>query len=249
MSTDPDTTRIVRSWLKEGATRLPAPVLDAVLDQLLATPQRRAGWPAWRIPIMNKIVRFGLAAAAVVALLVVVALGSQVFSSPTNFGGGGGASSTPPPASPTPVAVNLASGSFTVPLGEFGEAIDIKAVRTDDDVSGTMEISNPAGGEGAYSVDVQCARTTDEGFLLIGGEVTQSSYEEFIDAGAYVVLAIASGTPVRMVWAADVLATDEAPAPAESCAAFLETLLDDAEFVGAVDVHGRPIAGDLELGE
>ena len=42
MSTDRDTTRIVRSWLEEGATALPDRVLDAVLDQVPATSQRRA---------------------------------------------------------------------------------------------------------------------------------------------------------------------------------------------------------------
>jgi len=38
MSTDRDTTRIVRSWLDEGVTVLPDRVLDAVLDQVPATP-------------------------------------------------------------------------------------------------------------------------------------------------------------------------------------------------------------------
>jgi len=112
-----------------------------------------------------------------------------------------------------------------------------------------MEISNPTGGEGAYSVDVQCDRTTDDGFLLIGGEVTESTYEEFIEDGAYVVIALAPGTPVRMFWAVDVLVTDEVPAPAESCSAYVESLLGDPEFLDAVDDHGNPIEGDLELGE
>ena len=53
MSTDRDVTRIVRSWLEEGATALPDRVLDAVLDQLPATPQRRAWWPARRFREMN----------------------------------------------------------------------------------------------------------------------------------------------------------------------------------------------------
>ena len=53
MSTDRDTTRIVRSWLEEGATALPDRVLDAVLDQVPATPQRRPLWPAWRFRQMN----------------------------------------------------------------------------------------------------------------------------------------------------------------------------------------------------
>ena len=50
MSTDRDTTRIVRSWLEEGVTALPDRVLDAVLDQVPATSQRRSWWPAWRFP-------------------------------------------------------------------------------------------------------------------------------------------------------------------------------------------------------
>ena len=194
---------------------------------------------------MNKIVTYSLGAAAVVILLFA---GSQILGLPGGLFGTS-PTPTPQPTSSTAVAATLASGSFTAPLGEFGEAFDIEAVRTGDEVSGTMEISNPAGAEGAYSVDVQCARTTDDGFLLIGGEVTKSTYKEFIEDGAYVVIALAPGTPVRMLWAVDVLVTDQVPAPAESCSAFVESLLGDPEFVGAVDVVGRPIAGDLTLGE
>ena len=53
MHTDRDTTRLVRSWLEEGATALPDRVLDAVLDQVPATPQRRSWWPARRSADMN----------------------------------------------------------------------------------------------------------------------------------------------------------------------------------------------------
>ena len=42
MSAERDETRIVRSWLEEGVTVLPDRVLDAVLDQLPTTHQRRA---------------------------------------------------------------------------------------------------------------------------------------------------------------------------------------------------------------
>ena len=48
MSTDRDTTRIVRSWLEEGRTTLPDWVRDDVLDRLPATPQRRSRGTAWR---------------------------------------------------------------------------------------------------------------------------------------------------------------------------------------------------------
>ena len=72
MSTDRDVTRIVRSWLEEGATALPDRVLDIVLDQLPATHQRRSWWPARRLHEMNTPLRIALAAAAV---LVVALLG------------------------------------------------------------------------------------------------------------------------------------------------------------------------------
>lgn len=72
MSSDPETTRMLRSWLDEGVTRLPDRVLDAVLDQVPATPQHRATWwPVRRTPIMNKIATIGLAAAAVFVAVVV----------------------------------------------------------------------------------------------------------------------------------------------------------------------------------
>jgi hypothetical protein len=238
MRTDHDFERTVRLWVAQGSDQLPEPALDAALDQIATTKQRHAGWLARRINLMNgNALKFGTAAVVIIAAAI---LGLRFL--PGTVGG-----PSDPTPSPTPGAVTLASGSFTVPLNEFGEAVDIEAVRTGDDVSGTMEISNPAGGEGAYSVDVQCARTTDEGFLLVGGEVTESTYQEFIEDGAYVVIAFAPGTPVRMLWAADVLVTDESPVPAESCSAFVDSMLGDPGSFDAVDVQGRPIEGDLVL--
>ena len=63
MSTDRDVTRIVRSWLEDGATALPDRVLDNVLDQLPATPQRRSWWPARRLREMNMPIRLALVTA------------------------------------------------------------------------------------------------------------------------------------------------------------------------------------------
>jgi hypothetical protein len=94
MSTDRDVARIVRSWLEEGRTALPDRVLDTVLDQLPATPQRRASWPARRLLDMNMPARFAAAAAAVVVIAVVGALALNR--------GSGGIAAVPTPA-PTPV--------------------------------------------------------------------------------------------------------------------------------------------------
>ncbi len=103
MSTDREVTRIVRSWLDEGVNALPDRVLDAVLDQIPATPQRRAWRPAWRLPYMNTQIRIAMAAAAVVVLALVVV---NVLPKSGGFGGPNVASpsptATPAPSSATP---------------------------------------------------------------------------------------------------------------------------------------------------
>jgi hypothetical protein len=68
VSTDHDVTRIVRSWLEEGTMALPDRVLDAVLDQVPTTPQRRAWWPARRFLQLNTATRIAIAAVAAVVL-------------------------------------------------------------------------------------------------------------------------------------------------------------------------------------
>jgi hypothetical protein len=154
----------------------------------------------------------------------------------------------PPEPTPTPTSTSatLASGSVAANLGDFGTTFDFDATRTGDDVSGTIVVSNFQGGDGAYTVDVQCTRTTDN-LLLIGGEVTDSTYELVAD-GAYVLFALDPGTPARMLIGVDVLATDEVPAPADSCEAYIEFLLSDPGFAQGVNDHGAPINGELDLG-
>ena len=91
-------------------------------------------------------------------------------------------SSAPESTEPTPVT--LASGSRTADLGSWGQAFDIQATGTGDDVSGTMEVS---GGEGSWSVDLQCSRATDDGILVIGGEVSEST-NPIASEGAYAAI-------------------------------------------------------------
>lgn len=111
MSTDRDVNRIVRSWMDEGVTQLPDRVLDAVLDQLPATPQRRSGWLARRSLLMSNPARIGLAAAAVVVLAI---LGYQLFIAPNI----GGPAPTPSPTVSEPVASPMPSTSpVAFPVG------------------------------------------------------------------------------------------------------------------------------------
>lgn len=105
MSTERDTTRLVRSWMEEGVTAVPDRVLDAVLDLVPAIPQRRPWWPARRSQLVSNYMKLVAAAAALAAVAFV---GYQLMP-----GSGPGSQPTPVPtptptlaaASPTPTAL------------------------------------------------------------------------------------------------------------------------------------------------
>jgi hypothetical protein len=98
MSTDRDTKRIVRSWLRTDEHESADRVLDAVLDQLDTTPQRRAAWPAQRFPEVNSFAKLGLAAAAVA---VAALLGFNYLVAPNTGGPKVGRPESTPAPSPT----------------------------------------------------------------------------------------------------------------------------------------------------
>ena len=114
MSTENDVARSLRSWLRESRHEDANRVLDAVFDQVPATPQRRAGWLARRFPPMNSnLVRVALVAAAAVAIAVV---GFQYLGGPNT--GGPGASETPQPtATATASAEPSAPADGSLPVG------------------------------------------------------------------------------------------------------------------------------------
>jgi hypothetical protein len=108
MSTDRDVTRIVRSWLEDGVTALPDRVLDSVLDQLPATPQRRAWWPARRLREMNSALKLAIAAVAVV---VVALVGINLLPSSGGVVGSGPGPTTTPPQTAAPSTTASPSAS------------------------------------------------------------------------------------------------------------------------------------------
>ena len=109
MTADRDVTAIVRSWLEDGATVLPDRVLDRVLDELPATQQRRAWWPARRLGEMNSFDRLAVAAAAV----VVAAIVGISFLPRAGDVGVPGPSATPAPTPvPTPSPVDVSDGTL-----------------------------------------------------------------------------------------------------------------------------------------
>lgn len=223
MSTDRETTRLVRSWLEEGATRLPDRVLDAVLDQVSTTPQRRSGWSAWRSYRMNTYAKLAAAAAAA---LVVAVVGYRLLP------GNGGIGGSNPTTAPSPTASLLAKGTFVV-AGSFNTTID--ATGSGSNVSGTMT-ARDAGTAQGFSVDLQCERTID-GVLWIGGDVTETNYADS-PKGTRIAILLKPGSPVQGIFAFQ--ASDP---PSASCQAFF----DDMLALGASPQGLQPITGTVEL--
>jgi hypothetical protein len=144
MKPERDTTRLVRSWLENGVTDLPDRVLDPVLDQLAATPQRRRPWQARRSPRMNNFLKLALVAAAV----VVVGIVGVTLLPRSAIPGVGTAPTAPPTATPTasPVSVLPPDGviiepgryrignlSIDVPAGWISMGSDILRTTSDSD--------------------------------------------------------------------------------------------------------------------
>ena len=109
MSTDLDTTRIVRSWLRQDEHESAARVLGEVHAALDATPQRPPWWPARRFADMNSFAKLAIAIAAVVVVAVV---GFNLLPGGSNVGGTPTAS---PSAPPSPTASQSAGASNSVP--------------------------------------------------------------------------------------------------------------------------------------
>jgi hypothetical protein len=111
MSPDRDTTRIVRSWLQTDEYESADRVLDAVLDQLDTTPQRRSTWwPARRLPQMNTTAKLAIAAAAVI---VAAFLGIRFLLPGPNIGTDG----PTPTLAPSPAAFHsgpLTAGTYVM---------------------------------------------------------------------------------------------------------------------------------------
>jgi hypothetical protein len=143
---DRDVNRAIRSWLHEDRHEDASRIAGAVLDQVETTQQRRATWwPAWRKPIMNKLVPIGLGVAAVVGVL---AIGTQLLG-PSASGVGGAPAASPsaaasPTTEPTPSAAAPSASPVTgLPVGSPYLLI------VEDGLLGTVTVPAPGwGGDG-----------------------------------------------------------------------------------------------------
>lgn len=160
MSTDRETTRLVRSWLEEGVTRLPDRVLDAVIDQVPATPQRRSRWPARRTPDMHPAFKLALAAAAVAAAVVI---GINLLTRAPTVGNPTAPPSPTPSTGPSPVVDGpLSAGRYST--APFGVGNGICRAGTDQ----------PGCSESPADDTIRVAFTLPDGWAGAGGSILRA---------------------------------------------------------------------------
>ena len=104
---DSAVVRTAQAWLDDGPSRMPDRALEATLDKIHHTKQRRARWPAWELQQMKSPQR--------VALLTVVVLGIGL-SATTLLSGRQGAPE--PPSSPSAEPPPSPSAPLPPPLTE-----------------------------------------------------------------------------------------------------------------------------------
>lgn len=123
MQSDHETDRIVQSWLDEGRTKLPGHILDAVLDQVPTTRQRRSWWLARRTADIDTFAKLAIAAAAVVVITVV---GMNLLSADGRVGGS--AASPSPTLRPSPSRPSPGSSPDTGVLTAGRKSVSIDGV-------------------------------------------------------------------------------------------------------------------------
>src|SRR5262245_48901507 len=102
MTLDRDFDRIASAWLADGPTELSDRVLDAVVDQVHLTRQRRAVRAPWRFRTMSMPAR----------VAALVAVGVLAIAGAVALGGIGGSSRTTP--TPTPTTSSVPSGNASL---------------------------------------------------------------------------------------------------------------------------------------
>ncbi len=181
MSADRDVTRIVRSWLEEGVTSLPDRVLDTVLDQLPATPQRRAWWPARRFGMMN-MSRLAAAMGAVAVVAVVVLVAFPRASAPGQSQPSASPAPTPgasDPATPAPSPSPVASGPTALGTGPLAAGTYRVGPATDG-----MFLGCPGPVTTACTDTISIALTVPDGWSGLGDSIWLTDGENAPPAGA-----------------------------------------------------------------
>ncbi|MBI2776818.1 MAG: hypothetical protein HYX57_06110 [Chloroflexi bacterium] len=136
-----------------------------------------------------------------------------------------------PTNAPSPSPALLASGTFRFP--PMDAAVVLDATGEGSNVTGTMTVTR---GEGtSFTVDLECALTAEDGRVVIGGDTTESTFDE-TPKGTRTAIVLKPGAQVQALFAWQ--GTDPAQ---PSCMAFLQDM-------SAVAVELAPIEGTVQLG-
>jgi hypothetical protein len=140
-----DFDRTARLWLEDGPTELSDRALQAALDEIHVSTQRRPWWPARRLSSMSNVVRL---VAGVAAVVVVVLVGINLIA-PSNGGIGGPAPSPTPTATPAPTPTLSPSPSLgALTLASNPVALEAGTYVTPDPFGSRVMFSVPAGWSG-----------------------------------------------------------------------------------------------------
>jgi hypothetical protein len=140
MTTD-DFDRTARQWLEDGPTEMSDRALQAALDEIHVSTQRRVWWPARRMSSMNNVIRI---AAGVAAVVVVVLVGVNLFGSAK-----GGIGAPAPTPTPSPTVVPSPSPSLgTLTVGNSLSPLQAGTYVTPDPFLSRVTLSVPAGWAG-----------------------------------------------------------------------------------------------------
>ena len=134
---------------------------------------------------------------------------------------------------PTPQAATFAIGNFT----SHGVATQLDARGSGADVTGTMTVSDSSL---RATVALECARTTGGGLILIGGLVTDSTFDDYFPEDRRVAVIFQRGDPVKAVWWVPLVADP----PVATCQALVEDVIDLEEVSAGLETIG----GSVELG-
>ncbi len=239
MSTDREMTRFVRSWLEDGVTSLPDRVLDAVLDQLPATPQRRPLWTAWRFAHVSRSLQAALGAAALVVVVGIIGLNL--------FGTAGSGGQPTPTGTPIPTAMSIAT-PMAPPSGTAPRPLAPGSYVAADFFQLKVGFTVPAGWQGnvggPYFMAVERSAPNTGGiyFNILGNVYANPCHPETGLAsppvGASVTELLTSLTHLQGVTATTPVDTTVAGYPAKAL-----TLTPSGTCAGGVSVWQLPLGG------
>lgn len=129
----------------------------------------------------------------------------------------------------------LASGTFKAK----GAPVELEATGDGDSVTGSMTVAADTG-ETLFAVDLECARTAEDGRILIAGDTKESA--AWATKGTYTAIVLKPGSPVHAGFGFQ----EDAPA-ATTCGQYLEAIIDRHFATAIGDGALEPIEGSVEL--